>query len=59
MDLQKEYIKIYSVPEGEKIVTAITYGGFYRWDFKFPFIHYVQKRHLVATEKSIYQLLIK
>jgi hypothetical protein len=47
------------VPEGEEIVSTTTFGGYYRWDGKFPFRHYVQPRYLIATRDAIYQLAIK
>lgn len=56
--MKSEYAKLASIPEDEKVVSAITYGGFYYWDLKYPFRHYKEPRYLVATEKAIYQLQI-
>ena len=53
----KEYIKIASISEGEKIVSTTQYGGGYYWSFKYPFKHYKQPRFLVATENAIYEIL--
>lgn len=52
----KEYKRILEIPEDEKVVSVIRYGGGYRWDFKYPFRHYVEPRYIIATEKSIYQM---
>lgn len=40
----------------KRIVAMVKYGGFYRWDWKFPFRHYVQERTYIATESEIYLL---
>ncbi len=42
------------IPKEEKIVSTITYGGYYYWDFKFPFRHYKEPRLYIATETAIY-----
>ena len=55
--MKKEYIKIATIPEGEKIVSTTTYGGGIYWDFKFPFKHYKEPRYLVATENAIYEII--
>lgn len=57
--MEKEYIKMASVPEDEHIVAMTQYGGFYYWNFKYPFKHYKEPRYLVATQKSIYEIHIK
>lgn len=57
--MQREYIKIASIPESEEIISVTTFGGYFRYDFKYPFRHYVEPRYLVATKKAIYQLEIK
>ena len=54
--MKKEYTKIATIPEGEKVVSMIEYGGFSYWDFKYPFKHYKEPRYLVATEKAIYEI---
>lgn len=54
--MKNEYIKIASIPEGEKIVAMTTYGGFFYWNWKYPFRHFKESRYLVATEKAIYQI---
>lgn len=56
--MKKEYMKIASIPEDEHIVSMIQYGGGYRWNFKYPFKHYVEPRYIVATNKAIYQITI-
>jgi hypothetical protein len=55
--MNKEYLKIASVPKDEKIVACISYGGFYYWSWKYPFYHYKEHRYLVATEKAIYEII--
>ncbi len=57
--MQKEYVRLASVPEDEHIVAMTQYGGFYYWNFKYPFKHYKEPRYLVATQKSIYEIHIK
>lgn len=54
--MKKQYIKVATIPKGEEIVDAITYGGGYYWNYKFPFRHYKEPKYLVATKKAIYQL---
>jgi hypothetical protein len=58
MEVRSGYLHVFESPNGEKIVSMIEYGGHYRWDFKFPFRHYVEPRRFIATEKAIYQLII-
>ena len=55
--MEKKYIQIAEIPNGEKIVSAITYGGGWNWNWKYPFIHYQEPRYLVATEKAIYEVI--
>lgn len=54
--MKKEYIKIATIPQDEKIVSTTTYGGGYYWSWVFPFKHYKAPRYLVATEKAIYEI---
>jgi len=56
--MKREYIKIAIIPEDEKIVSMIQYGGFYHWNFKYPFRHFTEPRYLIATEKAIYELTV-
>ena len=59
MKLPKNKTLIAKVPEGEEIVSTTTFGGYYRWDTKFPFRHYVQPRYLFATKDSIYEIKLR
>lgn len=56
--MKKEYTKIASIPDGEKIISMTQYGGGHYWDLKYPFRHHREPRYLVATEKAIYQIEI-
>lgn len=40
----------------EQIVSTVRTGGYYRWDWVFPFRHYVKEVVFVATKKAIYKL---
>lgn len=46
--------KTVSMPREEKVVSTVTYGGYYYWDFNFPFRHYKEPMLYVATETAIY-----
>lgn len=54
--MNKEYIKIASIPDGEEIVTTTTFGGRYYWDSKFPFRHYREPKYFIATKNAIYTI---
>lgn len=54
--MRKEYIKIASIPDDEKIVAMTQYGGFFYWNWSYPFRHYKKPRYVVATEKAVYQI---
>ena len=56
--MKKEYTKVASIPDGEKIVSTVTWGGWHYWSMKYPFQHYKQPRYLVATDKAIYEITI-
>lgn len=56
--MKKEYRKLMTISEGEKIITCSTYGGFFYWSLKFPFRHYKKPRYLVATENAIYEIIL-
>lgn len=55
----KNKILLAKMPEGETIVSTTTFGGYFRYDFKYPFRHYVEPRYFIATKDSIYQLTVK
>jgi hypothetical protein len=56
--MEKEYIKIASLPDGEEIVSTTTFGGRFYWNFKFPFRHYREPKYFVATRNAIYTVEI-
>ena len=46
--------KSVSMPKEEKVVSTVAYGGYYYWDFEFPFRHYKEPKLYIATETAIY-----
>lgn len=56
--MNKEYIKIASIPENEEIVSTTMFSGRIYWNFKFPFRHYKEPRYFVATKNAIYTIEI-
>jgi len=41
----------------DKNITGVTrVGGYYRWDYKFPFRHFVKEEIYFFTNCSIYKL---
>jgi hypothetical protein len=54
--MKKEYIKVASIPDGERIVSTTIYGGGYYWNWVYPFKHYKSPSFIVATDIAIYKL---
>lgn len=54
--MKMEYTKIASIPQDEEIVSMIQNGGYFYWDFKYPFRHYKEATYLIATKKAIYEI---
>ena len=51
----KKIKKIVEIPGME--VTGVTrMGGYYRWDWKFPFRHFVKEETFVFTKNAVYKL---
>ncbi len=56
IEMKKEYTKIASIAPEEKIVAMISIGGYWYWNWKYPFRHYKDFRFMVATEKGVYEI---
>ena len=50
--MKKEILNL----EDEEIVSTVKMGGYYRWNWKFPFRHFVEEEVLIATRKKIFKL---
>jgi len=38
----------------KRVKSIVRIGGYYRWDLKFPFRHFVNEKLIVAAENKIY-----
>jgi len=42
----------------KKVVSLVRIGGYYKWDLKFPFRHFVKEELIVTTENGIFKAKI-
>ena len=40
----------------EQVVAMVKLGGYYRWDWKFPFRHFIKEELRIMTKSGIYKL---
>ena len=52
--MKKELIA--KMPEGEELVASVKTGGYWHWDFKFPFLHFKKEEIYFMTKGAIYKL---
>ena len=39
----------------EPVISMIRVGGYYHWDWKFPFCHWVEEAVIIGTGTEVYQ----
>lgn len=50
------YKEIIEIEKEMEVVSAVKMGGYYKWNLKFPFRHWVDEELLIATKNKIYKL---
>ena len=50
--------KINKLSDLKEVKSVIRIGGYYKWDLKFPFRHFVKEELIVATENAIFSYKI-
>lgn len=53
----KRYTKIGEMNKGEELVAAVKVGGYWHWNFKFPFLHFRKEEIYCMTKGAIYKLV--
>ena len=49
--------KILNFPSGmEEVKGMVKLGGYYKWDWKFPFRHFVKEELQIITKSGIYKI---